>query len=180
MNRTDLETLQRLVVDDPNQVLGALVTDLVVKPGLAMLDATGGVPLIYAGSPLRPQEGDPGWPDADKAMHANVRFAEETCRDIALSGAMPLAPHLILPRFMSDADEFERALALRLGKILVAISTEAWFVLPPWRREMSSGMVGESALAQKLGIPFRACYSATAFKVQIDRLRAGEVLPRVA
>jgi len=122
-------------------------------------------PRIFVATPLMPQEGDPGWPKKEAidlvepipslvlsawrlaAFDANVRFAEKVCREIALVGGAPLAPHLLFPRFLDDNVPAERGIGMRCGKAYLVTCDEAWFVLPEWRSELSSGMVAEREAA---------------------------------
>lgn len=140
-------------------------------------------PIIYVGSPLRPQEGDPGWDGTDKgaalAFEANVEFAEMISREVALAGGVPYAPHLLFPRFFNDAVPEERELALIMGRRMISVCDEAWFHLPPWRMKLSSGMEGERQTAETLDVPSRVCRDQTAFEIQLHRLRAREVKIRL-
>lgn len=101
-------------------------------------------PIIFVATPLAPAPGDPS-PDA------NVKFAEETCRIVALAGGVPFAPHLLCTRFLDDGAPEERALGIEIGAAFMRVSKFAVFRLPLWRVEFSSGMLfewqGRGALA---------------------------------
>ena len=55
---------------------------------------------------------------------ANTRAAEEYCRMAVERKAIPFAPHLLYPRFMSE--EEERDLALFMGKVMLDKCAEVW------------------------------------------------------
>ena len=71
-------------------------------------------PLVYICSPL---SGD---------IATNQRNARRYCRFAVDSGAIPLAPHLYFPQFMSDADSAERDLALFMDLVLLSKCAELW------------------------------------------------------
>lgn len=45
----------------------------------------------------------------------NIHFAIERCREIALLGFIPIAPHLYFTRFLRDENEQERRLGIAYG-----------------------------------------------------------------
>ena len=67
-------------------------------------------------------------------------------RAVALSGDLPLAPHLLLPAFIHEGTE--RPLALRLSMALVALCEEVRVY-----GGLSEGVNLEVAQAHRLGIP---------------------------
>lgn len=62
---------------------------------------------------------------------------------------IPIAPHLLLPQFISE--ETERDLALFMGIVLLTKCSELW----AFGDYISSGMATEIAKAKKKGIPIR-------------------------
>jgi len=60
---------------------------------------------------------------------------------------VPIAPHLMLPRYIDEATE--RDLALRHGLALLRLADEVWVLSD----RVSPGMHGEIVEARKLGIP---------------------------
>ncbi len=71
-------------------------------------------PVVYICSPYR---GD---------MAGNVQRAREYCRFAVKKGAIPYAPHLLMPQFMDDDDEDERNLALFMGQVMLDKCAELW------------------------------------------------------
>ncbi len=117
--------------------------------------------MIYFCSPLAPQAGDPGWPIHEAwrddyariAMRANTEFAEQCCREIALAGGTPFAPHLLFPRFLDDRVPAERNLGIKMALDFMPKCAELWARLPEWRTENSRGMKGEIVMASEIGVP---------------------------
>lgn len=122
--------------------------------------------LIFIISPLKGQEGDPGWPlrsyddpvpgvpidiAASRAFHANRSFAERLCASVAKAGGIPFAPHVYCTHFLDDSIPEERNLGIDIGLHYLARADEVWVVLPSWRTDYSSGMKYEIASAQQLG-----------------------------
>lgn len=124
-------------------------------------------PLIFVCTPLRWQAGDP-------QPFSNLRFAEETCRRIATTGAVPFAPHLYFTRFLDDCIIVERNLGIRLGLEVLARADEVFVRLPPWRRDNSSGMLQEIGEAEKIVKPIYNVTDEAEFKRQLERLRAAQ------
>ena len=94
-------------------------------------------PLVYICSPY---SGD---------IEENTRNARYYCRFAVDHGAIPLAPHLLLPQFMSE--ETERELALFMGQVFLGMCEQVWVFGP--RR--SHGMKAEIARAERKQIPVR-------------------------
>jgi len=78
----------------------------------------------------------------------NTRMAIEYCRCAAHSGVVPLAPHLLLPRFLSEANPQERELGIEMGLRLLAVCSELWV----FGDRISEGMRREIAEAERLGL----------------------------
>ena len=72
-------------------------------------------PLVFICSPLA---GD---------VAGNTQKARDFCRVALDRGAIPIAPHLLFPQFMDDQAEDERALALRMGLVLLDKCNELWY-----------------------------------------------------
>lgn len=75
----------------------------------------------------------------------NANNARIYSRFAVAKGAIPLAPHLLFPQFMSE--EHERSLALFMGSVLLGKCKEVWV----FGSVMSDGMKGEIAKADKMG-----------------------------
>lgn len=154
-------------------------------------------PRIFVATPLAPREGDPGWPKKEAidlveplpplvlaawrlaAFEANVTFAEKVCREIALAGGAPFAPHLLFTRFLDDHEPDERSIGMRCGQAYLATCNEAWFILPEWRDGLSTGMVAEHTTAcallpedDKDPSPLRHVVGGTGFLRGLPALRA--------
>ncbi len=80
----------------------------------------------------------------------NVARAEAVCREIALAGDAPFAPHLLLPRFLRDDHPDERDLGIRCGLAWLPVCDELWVY-----GAESHGMRREIHGAQQMGIPVR-------------------------
>ena len=75
----------------------------------------------------------------------NANNARIYSRFAIAKGAIPLAPHLLFPQFMSE--EHERSLALFMGSVLLGKCKEVWV----FGDKMSEGMKFETAKAKKMG-----------------------------
>lgn len=96
-------------------------------------------PLVYICSPYT---GD---------VEHNVRCARKYCRFAVMRERIPIAPHLLYPQFMDDADEDERALGLFMGVILLTKCHELWC----FGDTVSAGMAIELERAAKRGMTVR-------------------------
>ena len=47
-------------------------------------------------------------------IERNVKFARKACRQIVEEGNTPIAPHLLLPQFMSEEAEREQAISMNM------------------------------------------------------------------
>jgi hypothetical protein len=56
----------------------------------------------------------------------NTKRAIAYCRYAADSGVIPLAPHLLLPRFLCESNPAERELGIKMGLRLLALCSELW------------------------------------------------------
>lgn len=57
---------------------------------------------------------------------ANTEKARTYCRFAVDSGAIPVAPHLLYPQFMSEANPEERELGLFFGRVLLGKCAQLW------------------------------------------------------
>ena len=73
------------------------------------------MPKVFICSPLR---GD---------VYKNILYAKKYCRFAVESGYRPFAPHLFFPRFLSDENEAERRLGIRMGKVFLDDCREIWW-----------------------------------------------------
>ena len=71
-------------------------------------------PIVYICSPYA---GD---------IERNVRAARNYCRFAVDKGFIPIAPHLLFPQFLNDADPRERELGLFFGNALMRKCSEVW------------------------------------------------------
>ena len=90
-------------------------------------------PLVYVCSPY---SGD---------IEYNANNARIYSRFAVAKGAIPIAPHLLFPQFMSE--EYERGLALFMGIVLMGKCKEVWV----FGDRISEGMAAEIAKAKKMG-----------------------------
>ncbi len=96
-------------------------------------------PLVYICSPL---SGD---------IENNNKRTQAFCRFVLDKGNIPLAPHLMFPQFMNDADEKERDLAIFMDIILMGKCQEVWVL----GDVISRGMGIEIEKAKKRRQPVR-------------------------
>ncbi|AQW61930.1 hypothetical protein B1779_01175 [Dehalococcoides mccartyi] len=69
----------------------------------------------------------------------NVKFAQRYSRFAVDKGYIPIAPHLLFPQFMNDADPTERKLGLFFGNALMSKCSEVWV----FGEHISAGMETE-------------------------------------
>ncbi len=89
-------------------------------------------------------------------IRRNTVIARRICRNILLSDrgwVIPIAPHLLYTQSLSDNDEKERKLGLRVGRQLLNICDELWAYIPD--NGPTEGMAAEIAMARSLSIPIR-------------------------
>ena len=94
-------------------------------------------PLVYVASPFAGDES------------RNTENARRYCRFAVDSGAIPLAPHIFLPRFMSEARE--RDAAMFMNTVFLGKCEQLWV----FGERITDGMAAEIAKAQKRRIPIR-------------------------
>jgi hypothetical protein len=76
---------------------------------------------------------------------ANTEKTKQYCRYALEQGQIPLAPHLMFPLFMNDADPEERELAIFMDVILLGKCDELWV----FGDRISEGMKTEIDVAKK-------------------------------
>ena len=84
-------------------------------------------PIVYICSPYA---GD---------IDANVDAARRYSRFAVEQGYIPIAPHLLFPQFLNDADPKERQLGLFFGNALMSKCSEVWV----FGSRISAGMEAE-------------------------------------
>ena len=88
-------------------------------------------------------------PYAGDTAH-NIRKAKEYCRFAVDEGYMPIAPHLLYPQILDDANPEERTLGMKMGLALLDLCDEIWVFGEP-----SPGMAVEVAFARERRIPIK-------------------------
>ncbi len=94
-------------------------------------------PLVYVASPFAGDE------------PRNTENAIRYCRFAVDSGAIPLAPHLLLPQFMSEKTERENAMFMNM--VFLGRCEQLWV----FGERITEGMEAEIAKAEKRGMPIR-------------------------
>lgn len=89
--------------------------------------------------------------DGRHTVESNIERALYAC-SIALSkGYAPIAPHLIYPRCLDDAEPHDRTLGMDVARVWIPVCDELW----QWGATVSEGMAQEIALAAETGIPVK-------------------------
>ena len=96
-------------------------------------------PLVYLCSPLAVD------------IAGNMQKARGFCRFALEHGAIPIAPHLLFPQFLNDADEEQCALGLFMGCVLMTKCAEVWV----FGESFSEGMMMEIERAENRGMTVR-------------------------
>ena len=94
-------------------------------------------PLVYICSPF---SGD---------IEGNTKKAREYSRFAVDQGTIPLAPHLLLPQFMSE--QTERELAMFMDMVLLGKCEEIWV----FGSHISNGMAAEIEIAKQKNMKIR-------------------------
>lgn len=84
-------------------------------------------PIVYICSPYA---GD---------AESNIKAAQKYSRFAVSKGYIPIAPHLLFPQFMNDANPTERKLGLFFGNALMSKCSEVWV----FGERISAGMESE-------------------------------------
>lgn len=72
-------------------------------------------------------------------IEKNVKAAQEYSRFAVEKGYIPIAPHLLFPQFLNDANPKERQLGLFFGNALMSKYSEVW----AFGNRISAGMEAE-------------------------------------
>lgn len=72
-------------------------------------------------------------------IEKNVKAAQEYSRFAVEKGYIPIAPHLLFPQFLNDANPKERQLGLFFGNALMSKCSEVWV----FGNRISAGMEAE-------------------------------------
>jgi len=96
-------------------------------------------PMVYICSPF----------SGNTEVH--IGMARAYCRFAVDKGYLPIAPHLLFPQFLDDADQFERKLGCRFGEILMDRCAEVWV----FGSYFSKGMKAEIQRAKRKGYTIR-------------------------
>ena len=94
-------------------------------------------PLVYIASPFAGDE------------EKNTKNALRYCRFAVDSGAIPWAPHLFLPRFMSETNERDEAMFMNM--VYLGRCEEIWV----FGDQITDGMAAEIRKAEKRQMPVR-------------------------
>ena len=70
---------------------------------------------------------------------SNIKAAQKYSRFAVNKGYIPIAPHLLFPQFLNDADPAERKLGLFFGNALMSKCSEVWV----FGERISAGMEAE-------------------------------------
>lgn len=81
-------------------------------------------------------------------VSANVAFAMQICREVALAGDAPFAPHLLFPRWLDDEVPAEREAGITAGLAWLEVADELLVA-----GTVTDGMRREIEAASELGIP---------------------------
>ena len=100
--------------------------------------------MVYICSPLRAYSGC--------SLERNIVLCKHYCQNVASDNFMPIAPHLLFPRFLDDDDADQRELALQFCEQLLSKCSQV-FVFDGNDGYRSSGMWREISYARNLGIP---------------------------
>lgn len=90
-------------------------------------------PIVYICSPFSGE------------IESNQENARRYCRFAVGRGCIPLAPHLLFPQFLNDADPAERELAMRMNMALLSKCAEVWV----FGNRVSKGMAMEIGRAKR-------------------------------
>ena len=84
-------------------------------------------------------------------IRRNTERAREYCRFAVSKNCIPIAPHLLFPQFMEEADPAQRELGIFFGLVLQSKCREVWV----FGRSISKGMAVEIEKAKGRGLPIR-------------------------
>lgn len=81
----------------------------------------------------------------------HTELAREYCRYAVSKNCIPIAPHLLFPQFMEEADPAQRELGIFFGLVLQSKCKEVWV----FGRRISRGMAVEIKKAKERRLPIR-------------------------
>lgn len=84
-------------------------------------------------------------------MVCNAERARAYCRFAVSKNCIPIAPHLLFPQFMEEADPAQRELGIFFGLVLQSKCKEVWV----FGRIISKGMAVEIQKANERQLPIR-------------------------
>lgn len=84
-------------------------------------------------------------------MVRNAERARAYCRFAVSKNCIPIAPHLLFPQFMEEADPAQRELGIFFGLVLQSKCKEVWV----FGRIISKGMAVEIQKANERQLPIR-------------------------
>lgn len=96
-------------------------------------------PLVYVCSPMA------------RDIPGNMEQARKFCRFALERGQIPLAPHLLFPQFMDDADPEEREIMTLMDIVLLGKCSELWVFGDP----ITEGMNTKIEVAKRRRQPVR-------------------------
>ncbi len=114
------------------------------------------MPMVYVCSQYRA--------DTAEELHQHIEVAKWACRDIAMAGAIPIAPHLYFPRFMDDRMPMERYYGMGAGKRLMEQCNTFYVVTV--NGVISEGMIQELEYLTETLLLEGSTYNLTAEEVQ--------------
>lgn len=78
-------------------------------------------------------------------IEQNVSNARKYSRFVAMSGYIPITPHLLFTQFLSDNNPEERDMGMRFGNSLMDLCSELWV----FGDDISTGMKAEIQRAKE-------------------------------
>ena len=95
----------------------------------------------------------------------NIEVARYAGHIAAVTGYVPVIPHLLYPQFLDDNSPDERILGIQLGAELLKASDMMWLI----GTKITKGMKYELEIAKKMRIPIR-CYDEKLNRITPDTL----------
>ncbi len=95
----------------------------------------------------------------------NIEVARYAGHIAAVTGYVPVIPHLLYPQFLDDNIPDERILGIKLGGELLKASDMMWLI----GTKITKGMKYELEIAKKMRIPIR-CYDEKLNRITPDTL----------
>lgn len=95
----------------------------------------------------------------------NIEVARYAGHIAAVTGYVPVIPHLLYPQFLDDNIPDERILGIQLGAELLKASDMMWLI----GSKVTKGMKYELEIAKKMRIPIR-CYDEKLNRITSDTL----------